>query len=699
MSQFVAFSQAQGSGEEDGAKGSSQHSETDREAISLENLEQLVNEELMPLPDVFLPGCDRTKGKVKERLSYYMPKFACCALPFLQEVFESKSGGRSKKYINIPLHVQKYVRQKFIAKNEQIKELERQLCEVKRSYLKQRSSRFRGVNRNGSGWAASLQNKRYAGSFKTEISAAVAHDKGLLKTQNLNALKHLNFRKCQEAEDLIKEKKGTREWEEFVARGKTIYRGVTLDKMKRKITTDGEHFKTRRKYWWNKLANETQKKWPDRQQMYVAEYGTIQTGTTNDRPRVRCTLGKYHTPEEAAYAVNEIAWMTGEYAKDNPTVTWEHVQAIRQKREDECSIHLRTWLQDVVMERERHNARKVQTKKNNVEEERSVSDSSSMPQRPTYTFKEFEAMGPYSKFKAQYIDENWPNVHKLTQKERINLVREAWKRKNHGLPAYDVFCMEYEEERPKLFEGKTAMEKIEILRDAYLTKFPQKKNVLKKCNFTANYVGGDYSKFKLNYMKEHYEKMHALDKVERNRILKAAYEKQRKKNARKRPYNGYNSFRVKWEKDNEKELEGMPEALKVQKVKEAYKIFKESKKLKASSYETPYMKFRNRWINENNTEGKHPKEITAAIKSAWREEKQEDKRTPYQKFRETTLKEKEAEWKDLSNQQITQRLRAAWEEKIEEANAERPAGATKSSKRGYSETVEVPPTKKRRVSL
>ena len=57
------------------------------------------------------------------------------------------------------------------------------------------------------------------------------------------------------------------------------------------------------------------------------------------------------------------------------------------------------------------------------------------------------------------------------------------------------------------------------------------------------------------------------------------------------------------------------------------------------------MKFRNRWINENNTEGKHPKEITAAIKSAWREEKREDKRTPYQKFRETTLKEKEAEWK------------------------------------------------------
>ena len=111
-------------------------------------------------------------------------------------------------------------------------------------------SKFRGVNRNGNGWATYLQNKRYAGSFKTEISAAVAHDKGLLKTQNLNALKHLNFRNCQEAEDLIKEKKGTREWEEFVARGKTIYRGVTLDKMKRKITTDGEHFKTRRKYWW-----------------------------------------------------------------------------------------------------------------------------------------------------------------------------------------------------------------------------------------------------------------------------------------------------------------------------------------------------------------------------------------------------------------------------------------------------------------
>jgi hypothetical protein len=259
--------------------------------------------------------------------------------------------------------------------------------------------------------------------------------------------------------------------------------------------------------------------------------------------------------------------------------------------------------------------------------------------------------------------------------------------------------MEYEEERPKLFEGKTAMEKIEILRDAYLTKFPQKKNVLKKCNFTANYVGGDYSKFKLNYMKEHYEKMHALDKVERNRILKTAYEKEREKNAGNRPYNGYNSFRVQWEKDNEKKLEGIPEALKVQKLKEAYKLFKESKKRKASPYETPYIKFRNSWINANNTEGKHPKEITAAIKAAWREQKREDKRTPYQKFRETILKEKQTEWKKLSSKQITQRLRAAWEKKIEEANAERLAGATKPSKRGNSETVEVPPTKKRRVAL
>ena len=87
--------------------------------------------------------------------------------------------------------------------------------------------------------------------------------------------------------------------------------------------------------------------------------------------------------------------------------------------------------------------------------------------------------------------------------------------------------MEYEEER-ETFEGKTAMEKIEILQDAYLTKLPQKKNVLKNAT-TANYAGGDYSKFKLNYMKEHYEKMHALDKVERNRIIKAAYEKQHKK--------------------------------------------------------------------------------------------------------------------------------------------------------------------------
>ena len=100
MSQALATSQAQGSGEKDGANGSSQGSEADQEKISLENLEQLVNEELMPIPDVFLPGSDRIKGKVKERLSYYVPKFACCALPFFQEIFESKSGGRSKKYIN-----------------------------------------------------------------------------------------------------------------------------------------------------------------------------------------------------------------------------------------------------------------------------------------------------------------------------------------------------------------------------------------------------------------------------------------------------------------------------------------------------------------------------------------------------------------------------------------------------------------------
>ena len=52
--------------------------------ISLENLEQLVNEELMPLPDAFY-WIHRTKGKVKERLSYYMPKFAVC-VAFLVEV-------------------------------------------------------------------------------------------------------------------------------------------------------------------------------------------------------------------------------------------------------------------------------------------------------------------------------------------------------------------------------------------------------------------------------------------------------------------------------------------------------------------------------------------------------------------------------------------------------------------------------------
>ena len=114
---------------------------------------------------------------MKERLSYYMPKFACCALPFLQEIFESKSGGRSKKYINISLTRPKRVR-KFMAKTNKLRSCERQLCEVKPSCFKKRCQEFRGVNRNGNGWATYLQNKRYAGSFKTEISAAVAQDKG-----------------------------------------------------------------------------------------------------------------------------------------------------------------------------------------------------------------------------------------------------------------------------------------------------------------------------------------------------------------------------------------------------------------------------------------------------------------------------------------------------------------------------------------
>ena len=696
MNQYTTTSSANGSSTDDRAEWSSKNSEIDQEARSLDNLEQLVNEGLIPVPDVFLPGCDRIKGKVKERLSYYMPKFAYCAVPFFQEVFESKSYGRSKKYINIPLHVQKYVREKFMAKNKEIEELQRQLREAKPSYAKRRLSKFRGVNRNGNGWAAYLQNRQYAGTFKTQISAAVAYDKALLQQKGLKALNHMNFRNCKEVEAFVEEKKDTEEWEELLRSGKTIYRGVTLDKSKRKATTDGDYFRTRRKFWWNKLANETQKKWPDRQQMYTAEYGTTNTGTIDDRLRVHCSLGKFHTAEEAAYAVNEVAWMTGEYAKDNPTVTWEQVQAIRQKREDECSIHLRTWLQDVVMERERHNVRKVQ--------ERNGSVSSPMPPRPTYTFRQFEAMGPYLKFKAQYIDENWPNVYNLTPKERTNLVRKAWKRKNHGLPVYDVFCMEYEEEHPKIFEGKTTMEKVEILRDAFRMKFPQKKNAMKKGIISTNYIGGDYHKFKLKYMKDNYEKMHALDKVEMNRIIRTAYEKEYGTNATERQNTSYNIFRVKWEKDNKEKLQGMTEASKTQKVKEAYKIFKESKKRKAPPYETPYIKFRNRWMNENNTEGMHPKEITAAIKAAWREENQENKSsTPYQKFRQETLKEKQTEWKDLSAKQVTQRLRAAWKEKIEETSAQRLVGPSTSSKNesGNSETVKVPlnNNKKRRISL
>ena len=46
--------------------------------------------------------------------------------------------------------------------------------------------------------------------------------------------------------------------------------------------------------------------------------------------RVCVALGKYHTPEEAAYAVNEIAWMT-ETTQKTIRQLHEHVQGIRQK--------------------------------------------------------------------------------------------------------------------------------------------------------------------------------------------------------------------------------------------------------------------------------------------------------------------------------------------------------------------------------
>ena len=77
-------------------------------------------------------------------------------------------------------------------KNEEIRELKLQIQELDPNLPSKRTSRFRGVNRNGSGWSTSL-NKRYSGTFSDEISAAVNYDKLLLKQRGLKSLTNLNF--------------------------------------------------------------------------------------------------------------------------------------------------------------------------------------------------------------------------------------------------------------------------------------------------------------------------------------------------------------------------------------------------------------------------------------------------------------------------------------------------------------------------
>ena len=71
----------------------------DLSTTSLDDLEQLVKHQLITLPETPLPGSDRTmlEGITQERKSYTLPKFAYCAAPFIQEIYEQNSNGRTRK--------------------------------------------------------------------------------------------------------------------------------------------------------------------------------------------------------------------------------------------------------------------------------------------------------------------------------------------------------------------------------------------------------------------------------------------------------------------------------------------------------------------------------------------------------------------------------------------------------------------------
>ena len=671
----------------------------DLSTTSLDDLEQLVKHQLITLPETPLPGSDRTmlEGITQERKSYTLPKFAYCAAPFIQEIYEQKSNGRTRKYLNVPLPVQKYIRELFNRKNEEIKELKAHIQELDPSLPSKRTSRFRGVNRNGSGWSSSVNKKRYSGTFPDEISAAVNHDKVLLDKKGLKALCHLNFKNSKDVVDFVREKKNTPEFEEqLTKRGRTIFRGVTIDKKIRDANTDGTHFKSQIKKWWSNLSNETTKNWPKKKGQFVAEYGSTVSSLPDGAKRVTCTVGRYSTPEEAAYAINEVAWMVGDFARDNPEITWEKVNEIRRERETRNTEYLRTWLQNLVKERAKQvqetanlRIKKFATlKKKGSNGSSSGSGSSSnnnrngdkneivqrIPAPPSYTIKQFEEMSPFGKFKAQYIEKNWADVYAINQRERSKLARQAWNKKHGGLPPYDVFCLEYEKEHQALLEGKSIAQKNQIFRQAYVDKYPKKQKMMEKNFNKMKYIGGAYKQFRLKYLQEHYSELSNKTRKEVTAIIKAAFQKEKGgKNGiiENKPVTPYMEFRNQWKKENADKIIGKTEKEITQMVKGDYK---QSRGI-SDVEKTKYQAFRGKWISENEAlvAGKKQSEVTELIKIEWHKQRlvqqiDDGSNSEYINFRNKWLQENRSNIKGKSKKKITKSVKAAWRKETGKVN-------------------------------
>jgi hypothetical protein len=311
--------------------------------VLVDGIAEKFKEEDLTIP---VPGSDRVNVQNKRSrnegsCAVQLPPYLGNGKHMLAEVFADRVVKQRQihmqDYVCIPLHVQRAVRHVIDQKDAEIQRLKALLREEDPTY-KGYISKYMGVSKNGkTGWAVQHTKKKYAGTYQSEIDAAKVHDKDIIERNGLfKSLNFLNFRGAKVIQDMIKEKQDSIEYKQLYCKGSSIYRGVkTIPKRTAKGSErriDNPKGTGRKRWWQNDDPSMSGEQWPPRKR-FRAIYGNVPDGVGQGKNKNRpVVLGDFHSEEEAAYAVSEVASMLGQFGKDNPTVTWKDVAKVRKAR-------------------------------------------------------------------------------------------------------------------------------------------------------------------------------------------------------------------------------------------------------------------------------------------------------------------------------------------------------------------------------